>query len=77
MLENSQIHDRAVLGYLGANGMLYCSGICAASAGNRDARPVDEEDLDAMIADGGPRPGSLCPLCGQRFAVSWPGREAE
>jgi hypothetical protein len=60
------------LGFLGRDGVLYCSETCALRAGNREASAVDDEDFDAL-ADAGVRPGpGLCPGCGTDLTPEWP-----
>jgi hypothetical protein len=77
MAHISGTNGQPKLGYLGENGLLYCSSRCAAEAGRRKPYVVDEEDLDALMESEGLHPGILCAQCGGAFPVSWPGRESE
>lgn len=74
MKDDSKPDGQSTVGYLGQNGLLYCSNGCAVQAGERNASAVDEEDLDALLEGGGLSPGALCPSCGDSFPVSWPER---
>ena len=63
------------IGYLGRNGTLYCSLVCAASRGEADAAPVDEEEYDVLAESGALAGEVVCPACGSDFTVVWPDRE--
>jgi hypothetical protein len=63
--------EREILGWLGADRRLYCSEICAARAGQRDAEPVDQDEFDALMEEEGLVIGASCPACGTRYPVAW------
>jgi hypothetical protein len=65
------------LGYLGANGLLYCSQGCAAAVGVNEGRSVDEEELEALVEIGAAAAATVCPGCGTEFAVDWPLRTGD
>jgi hypothetical protein len=65
------------IGYLGRQGTLYCSRVCAASKGEPDADPVDEQDFDELCESGKVDGYLVCPACGSDFTVIWPARERE
>jgi hypothetical protein len=67
-------YGQPVVGYLGQNGVLYCSEACAAGAGQKSPSALDEDELDALLEGEAPRVPSLCPACGDSFPVSWPER---
>ncbi len=62
------------IGYLGSDGALYCSEVCARSAGVAEGRFVDEEEYEAMVEAGAAAEATVCPVCGSEFAVDWPER---
>ena len=70
--QDTRPNGQAVVGYLGQNGVLYCSEGCAAGAGQRSPSALDIDELDALLEGQGPRASLLCPACGDSFPVSWP-----
>jgi len=65
------------IGYLGRDGTLYCSRVCAASKGEPDADPVDEHEYDELCESGRLGSDIVCPACGSDYAVIWPNGERE
>jgi hypothetical protein len=60
------------IGFLGADGSLYCSRNCALRKGQVAGYEVDGDDYESLLEGGSLAPGSACPACGSEFAVSWP-----
>lgn len=60
-----------VLGYLGADKVLYCSPECAAKRGQAAATPVDHDQYEAL-ADAGAvdRAAVVCPVCGSEYPLA-------
>jgi hypothetical protein len=58
-----------VLGYLGANGILYCSAGCASEASQPWAVALDLDEYDALASHGYVTVDALCPVCGQDYAI--------
>ena len=71
------VEEQRIVGFLGQNGVLYCSGGCADSAGQHGSSALDMEALEALLEGNGPDVPLLCPSCGGSFPVSWPGRTAD
>lgn len=63
--------ERVTLGWLGADGVLYCSQACASHMGRHEAKPVDEDDFDALTEAKGVAISAACPVCGAGFRVDW------
>ena len=59
-----------VLGYLGADNVLYCSPGCAAMRGQADAAPVDKDEYPALVRRGSLTAGR-CPVCRSEYALDW------
>jgi hypothetical protein len=60
-----------VLGYLGADKVLYCSRPCAAQRGQGEAEPVDHDEYQAL-ADAGAvdRAALVCPVCASEYPLT-------
>lgn len=57
-----------VLGYLGADQVLYCSRSCAAARGQAAAQPVDHDEYQALADTGAvDRAALVCPVCGSDY----------
>jgi hypothetical protein len=69
--------DEGVVGYLGRNGVLYCSLSCAQKGGQRHAVAIDLEEYDGLADRERLGEGVLCPVCGSPYRVDWKGRERE
>jgi hypothetical protein len=63
------------IGFLGSDGVLYCSRACALQQGRTVAYEVDQDDYEGLVESEALAAGSVCPGCGAEFAVSWPDRE--
>jgi hypothetical protein len=63
------------IGFLGSDGVLYCSRGCALERGRTVGYDVDQDDYDGMVESGALQAASLCPACGAELAASWPDRE--
>jgi hypothetical protein len=63
-----------VIGFLGSDGALYCCRACALRQGI-DGDEVDQDEYESLLEGDSLRPGSLCPVCGSEFPVSWPDRQ--
>jgi hypothetical protein len=70
--EDLKVNGQPVVGYLGQDGVLYCSNGCAAGAGQRSPSALDIDELDALLEGDGAKEGILCPVCGESFPVTWP-----
>lgn len=64
-----------VIGFLGGDGVLYCSQACVHKVGHSAGREVDQDEYDALIGENSTRSGTTCPGCGADFPVDWPDRE--
>ena len=64
-----------VIGFLGSDGVLYCSGACALQRGSDAGFEVDQDEFESLVESESLSAGGLCPECGAEFAVSWPDRE--
>ncbi|MEX0880401.1 MAG: hypothetical protein WD451_11840 [Thermoanaerobaculia bacterium] len=64
------------IGFLGSDGALYCSRACALRQGT-DGDEVDQEEYESLLEGDSLQPGSLCPVCGGEFPVSWPDRQPD
>jgi hypothetical protein len=60
------------LGYLGANGVLYCSVACACEDDQPWAVALDLDEYDAIANEGQLAVEALCPVCGGDYVVAWP-----
>ena len=67
--------DQDVIGFLGSDGVLYCSKACALRQGSFSGYEVDQDDYESLLEGGSLSAGGLCSGCGAEFAVSWPNRE--
>jgi hypothetical protein len=63
------------IGFLGSDGILYCSRACAVKEGRTVGYEVDQDEYESLVENEAIAEGSLCPGCGAEFAVSWPDRE--
>jgi len=63
------------IGFLGSDGVLYCSRSCARERGRSVGYDVDQDDYDGMVESGALQAASFCPACGSEFTASWPDRE--
>jgi hypothetical protein len=63
------------IGFLGSDGVLYCSRSCALERGRSAGYDVDEDDYDGMVESGALQAASFCPACGAEFSPSWRERE--
>ena len=68
MKRPENVETARILGYLGADSVLYCSPACAAQVDQVEARPVDEDDLPALVDRGAVVP-AVCPVCGSEFPL--------
>jgi hypothetical protein len=66
------LEQARIAGFLGQDGLLYCSRPCADSAGQPDASPVEADEYDAVAERGQGRADTLCPVCGGEYPSSWP-----
>jgi len=64
-------------GFLTDDGTLYCSQACAQRVGKRAGREVDQTEYGSFCESETIAPVSICPGCGNEFAVVWPGHERE
>lgn len=64
-----------VIGFLGSDGVLYCSEACALSRGSHTGYEVGQDEYESLVEGESLAGGGLCPACGAEFAVSWPERE--
>jgi hypothetical protein len=64
-----------VLGYLGADNVLYCSPTCAAEAGQKGAAAVDQDEYQALMDGGSVVPSAACPRCGSEYPLDWRGED--
>ncbi len=64
--------DEDVIGFLGSDGVLYCSKACALRRGSFTGYAVDQEEYESLVEGESLAAGGLCPTCGAEFAVSWP-----
>ncbi len=69
--------QRDLMGFLGDDGVLYCSRTCAARRGTSAGNEVDTDEYEGLVEGGTVQAGGLCPVCGEEFAVCWPGREPD
>jgi hypothetical protein len=67
--------QEGVIGFLGSDGVLYCSKACALRQGSFTGYEVDQDEYDSLVEGESLSAGGLCPDCGAEFAVSWPDRE--
>ena len=63
------------IGFLAADGTLYCSQSCALLQGRPTGYDVDDDEYESLLEGGSLTAGGVCPACGAEFAVSWPERE--
>jgi hypothetical protein len=64
--------DEDVIGFLGSDGVLYCSKACALRRGSVTGYAVDQDEYESLVESESLAGGALCPTCGAEFAVSWP-----
>jgi hypothetical protein len=64
-----------MIGFLGSDGVLYCSRFCALRKARSGGCDVDQDDYDGMVESGALQAASFCPACGSEFTASWPDRE--
>jgi hypothetical protein len=65
-----------VIGFLGENGVLYCSRECSSRGGQTSGSEIDQDEYEALIeSESIPAAELCCPACGAEFVVSWPDRE--
>ncbi len=62
------------IGFLGSDGVLYCSRACALRKGFTGYE-VDQDEYESLVEGESVSAGGLCPGCGAEFAISWPDRE--
>ena len=67
--------EREVMGFLAADGVLYCSEACARRNGKSGGSEVDQDEYDGLVANGEAGGVALCPGCGAEFPVEWAERE--
>jgi hypothetical protein len=60
-----------LVGYLGADDVLYCSRACASARGQTNAAPVDQGQYQALLERGTTRGQLVCPVCGAEFPLDW------
>jgi hypothetical protein len=60
------------IGFLAADGALYCSQSCALLRGQSAGYEVDEDEYEGLLEGGSLAAGGVCPGCGAEFAVAWP-----
>ncbi len=63
------------IGFLGSDGVLYCSRTCAVKQARIGGYEIDQDDYEGLVESEALAAGSVCPGCGAEFAVSWPDRE--
>jgi len=63
------------IGFVGSDGVLYCSRSCALEQGRTVGYEVDQNEYEGLVESGALESGSVCPACGAEFAVSWADRE--
>ncbi|HEU5250529.1 MAG TPA: hypothetical protein VFW15_11135 [Thermoanaerobaculia bacterium] len=69
--------EQDVIGFLGSDGVLYCSRACASRLGVSAGYEVDQDEYESLVESEslqGVGVG-LCPGCGAEFIVTWPERE--
>ena len=64
-----------LIGFVGGDGVLYCSRWCAKQQGQLVGYEVDQDDYESLAEDASLPPGTLCPGCGAEFSVVWPERQ--
>jgi Prokaryotic metallothionein len=67
--------QRETMGFLGTDGVLYCSQACARRHGQSAGCAVDQDEYDGLLGEDSLAVGTLCPGCGAEFPVEWPERE--
>ena len=67
--------EREVIGFLAADGVLYCSEACARRKGKSGGNEVDQDEYDSLVENGAAGAGAVCPGCGAEFPVEWAERE--
>ena len=73
--EDNVDDEEDVIGFLGGDGVLYCSEACASRNGVTVGYEVDQDEYESLVESESLQAVSLCPGCGSEFAVSWPERE--
>ncbi len=69
------VEEENVIGFLGSDGVLYCSEACALSRGSFAGYEVDQDQYESLLENESLPGGGLCPACGAEFAASFPERE--
>ena len=64
-----------VIGFLGSDGVLYCSQACAHRHGQSAGYEVDQDQYNSLLGEDSVGAGTICPGCGAEFPVEWPERE--
>jgi hypothetical protein len=64
-----------VIGFLGSDGVLYCSQACAHGHGQAGGYEVDQDEYDTLLGENSLAAETTCPGCGAEFPVEWPERE--
>ena len=65
-----------VIGFLGKEGVLFCSSECCLRYGAGIGSEIDQDEYDALVeGESIPAAGPCCPGCGAEFSASWPDRE--
>jgi hypothetical protein len=72
MSRDIDIETPEVLGFLGDEGVLFCSRACAVRAGEREPTPVDGDEYASFAESGRAAAGGLCPVCGAEYPLGWP-----
>jgi hypothetical protein len=73
--KEDRVEEEDVIGFLGSDGVLYCSEACALSRGTLTGYEVDPDEYEGLVESESLSRGGLCPACGAEFAVPWPERE--
>jgi hypothetical protein len=69
------VEPASIVGYLGGDGVLYCSRACAVARGQVDATPVDQDQHEALAGRAEVERATTCPVCGSEFRMPWPAEE--
>ena len=73
--DNAIDEHEDVIGFLGSDGVLYCSRDCALRQGSFSGEEVDPDEFESLLESESISAGALCPGCGAEFVVSWPDAE--
>lgn len=63
-------HQPVVVGFLGREGVLYCSRECAFQRGQAFGYAVDQDEYETLAENESLRADSFCPGCGAELAVA-------